>query len=381
MSLDCQLAGVCAGCPWIQQPLADQHERKRERFRLLWQRAGLDQAVLGPLPITVVDAGALRDRVDLTLQLEPEGMCLGLYDLEHRRIVDMSRCPMMSPSLEAWLSLFRTQIPTMKLGSLRLRVAPDGRRGLWCDFPNLEIKHLLDEGHWLRTMMGWAHVEMGQKRKVLIEKDGGLALSDPQALPWFETYLGAEAIPQPLYCSVGGFTQPGFRTNRALVSRVGELARAASANHWLELGAGIGNFTLPLASHGCKVTAVENDPRAIEGLERSLAESGLSERVRIEQANMHRRDAGLAQLLADVDGILADPPRSGLRGFIDLIGGLAAENRPPSFLYVSCFDESLIEDLARLGQLGYQVQSVEGLDQFPQSVHCEWLVALHLPRS
>lgn len=376
MSLECALAGVCAGCPWIEQPLATQHDRKREHFRQTWQAAGLAETALGDVPIHTIDNGALRDRVDLTLQLEPEGMCLGLYDLDHRRIVDMSRCPMMSPELEAWLVLFRTRIPTMKLGSIRLRIAPDGRRGLWCDFPNLEIKQLLDEGSWLRAMKALAHVEMGQKRKVLIERADGLALGDPEALPWFETYLGDAARPQPLYCSVGGFTQPGFRANRALVGKVVDLARACGANHWLELGAGIGNFTLPLASFGWQVTAVENDPRAIEGLERSLSEAGLSELVRIEQANMHRRDAGLAQLLAGVDGILADPPRSGQRGFIDVIGGLPEEARPHSFLYISCFAESLIEDLVRLGELGYEVQSVEGLDQFPQSVHCEWLVVL-----
>ncbi len=294
MSLECALAGVCAGCPWIEEPLSSQHERKRDSFRQLWRAAGMTDSDLGELPIHTVDVGALRDRVDLTLQLESDGMCLGLYDLDHRRIVDMERCPMMSPALEAWLVLFRAHIPNLKLGSVRLRIAPDGRRGIWCDFPNLEIKQLLDEESWLRALRALAHVEMGQKRKVLIEREQRLALGDPEALPWFETYLGPEARAQPLYCSVGGFTQPGFRANRALVGRVVDLARDSGANHWLELGAGIGNFTLPLASFGWQVTAVENDPRAIEGLERSLCEAGLTDLVRIEQANMHRRDAGLA---------------------------------------------------------------------------------------
>lgn len=356
---------------------ADQLEQKLADLATAWTDAGMCAEDLREVKMHAVAPGGLRDRVDLTLHREPEGMCLGLYDLERKRIVDMETCPMMSDRLREWLHTFRAHIPDMRLGSVRLRIAPDGSRGIWLDFPNAEITRFLDERSWLKKMMSMAHVEMGQRRMVLRRKeDGRLDLGDPQPKAWFETYLGEGAKPQPLYCSVGGFTQVGFAANRALVELVRMGVSEAKAEHWLELGSGIGNFTLPLAAEGYRVTALENDARANDGLRRGAEEAGLSENITIEQANMHRKDTYFAQLLGEVDAVLADPPRSGLRAFVDVLEEMEPASRPQHFLYVSCFAKSLTQDLARLFKLGYKAESIEGLDQFPQSHHCEWIVRL-----
>ena len=52
------------------------------------------------------------------------------------------------------------------------------------------------------------------------------------------------------------------------------------------------------------------------------------------------------------------------------------DNKPQYILYVSCFLNSLIQDLTRLVQYDYKVKSIVGVDQFPQSSHCEWVVLL-----
>jgi tRNA/tmRNA/rRNA uracil-C5-methylase (TrmA/RlmC/RlmD family) len=69
--------------------------------------------------------------------------------------------------------------------------------------------------------------------------------------------------------------------------------------------------------------------------------------------------------------VLADPPRSGLRGFIDALAERAGR---PQIVYVSCHAETLAADAARLAALGYRVAGLEGVDQFPQSPHGEWLL-------
>ena len=355
----------------------DQFNQKREDLLTAWQAAGLSPELLSELPIHSLGPGGLRDRVDLTLFREADGMCLGLYDMENKHILPMTNCPMMTPALSRWFQDFRTRIPDIQLGGLRLRVAPDGARGLWLDFPNLEIQRFLQEGTWLTQMMALAHVEMGQRRlEVLSSEDGSLVLGAAKPLPWFETWLGEDELPCALYCGVGGFTQVGFAANRALVRLVRANARATGATRWLELGSGIGNFTLPLAAEGWQVTALENDPRANSGLQRSAVEAGLGEAIQVVQANMHRQDDALAGLLTQVDAVLADPPRSGLRGFCQVLANMPAVQRPRHFVYVSCFGASLAEDVARLIEMGYRLESAEGLDQFPQSRHCEWLLRL-----
>lgn len=372
MTIHCELAGLCAGCPWIEIPTSQQVQMKQESLRTYWKEEGMNASDLGDLPIQDLGLGGLRDRVDLTLHQEADGMRLGLYDRDHKHIVSMSQCPMMSPELARWFEVFKQHIPQIKLGGLRLRVAPNGDRGLWLHFPNLDINRFLRSGDWLRSMCDLAHLEVGQRRQMVRPSSNGLVLEDLNLLPWFETYLGDEAKPQPLFCSTSSFTQVGFVANRALVGRVRQLALSTGAQHWLELGAGIGNFSLPLAADGLAVRALENDPRAIASLRRSLEEAGLEKKVEVVQTNMYRKDSNLYNILRRSDAILADPPRSGLRSFFDALQ--RSRQRPQHFLYVSCAAKTLAADAARLIQMGYTLTQAEGLDHFPQSKHCEWLL-------
>ena len=375
MPINCQLAGTCSGCTWIQKTYTDQLDEKKRDFLALWEAAGLPGAEDLSPEIHSGGEGELRDRTDMTIHREEGGLRFGLYDMERRHIVDITTCPQMSPQLADWFGAFREHLPDLDLGSVRLRVAPDGTRGAWLDFPNIEIKRLLDERTWLTQLTEMGHVEMSQRRRPLLIEPDRLRLGRESILkPWFETYLGTEERALPLYCTVGSFTQPGFAANRILVRQVMQLARSLEAGRWLELGSGIGNFTLPLLAEGWQVVAVENDVRANDGLQRSADEAGLTEGLTLRVVNMHRAPSANYQpgmLLEGCDAILADPPRSGLRAFTEVLD--AVEDKPRHLLYVSCFAKSLVADSVKLYEMGYRLQSLQGLDQFPQSPHCEWI--------
>jgi 23S rRNA (uracil1939-C5)-methyltransferase len=269
----------------------------------------------------------------------------------------------------------RADPPPIDRASLRLRVDPDGARGLWIDAANVDVKTLMDEGDWLRRLLAaGVVVEIGQRRKPLYvdPEDGRLRLSkDVELRPWFRTWVDGRAV--PLYGPVGGFSQPSLAANRLLVARAAALCAETGARRWMELGAGNGNLTLPLAATGAEVTALELDGTARAGLERSAAELGLT--VEVVAADVHRA-AGLGPLIDAAEAVLADPPRSGLRGFVDALA--ARERRPAHLVYVSCHADSLAADAARLAAIGYAAARVEGVDQFPQSPHVEWLVRFDL---
>jgi 23S rRNA (uracil1939-C5)-methyltransferase len=378
MTLPCDYAGKCGGCKWIERPYSDQLTAKRDHLIALWRENQLPETPLERLEIIQIAEGGLRDRADMTLHREASGKThLGLWDVDRSEILDLERCPQMSPALAAWFADFRKLLPEIQFGSVRLRVSPDGTRGIWLDFPNKVIADLLKDRSWLDRLREHAVVEIGQRRKMLETVDDRLKLGKPVLNPWFQTYLGDHEQPQPLYCTIGAFTQPGFEANRLLINKVRQYLQAIrDSNSWLELGSGIGNFTLPIAHSGKKVTALEMDPLACTALERSAKESGLSGQIRISRGNMHRKDAYLTPLIEGQDGILADPPRSGIGSFTDHLGVIEPEKRPAHFIYVSCFAESLCSDLKKLETLGYQIKEIAGIDQFPQSPHCEWALLL-----
>jgi 23S rRNA (uracil1939-C5)-methyltransferase len=282
-------------------------------------------------------------------------------------------CPQMSPALESWLHDFRKLDFPIERGSVRLRVAPNGQRGAWLDFANVDIKRLLDERTTLDLLRNQAVVEIGQKRKRLIERDGALKLADPVLEPWFETYIDGEK-PISLYCAIGSFTQPGFAANKALVKEVRSQVHATGAMSAVEFGAGIGNFTLPLASVCRSVRVYEVDTLALEGLRRSLEAAGFMEKVEIHSGNFQierQKSHTDPPEFRGAELVFVDPPRSGLMKFLDPLEGLTLAERPKHFVYVSCFAESFAQDSSRLLSLGYKPVATTIVDQFPQSRHFE----------
>lgn len=367
---NCSLAQQCAGCPWSSIPFVDQGPRKADGLLHELKSIGLEFAKR-PQMVSLGPQG-LRDRADLVIVNQQGRPTIGLYHPEEKRITDIADCPQMSPPLAQWFREFRQDLPSIKKGSVRLRVAPDGQRGIWLDFANADIKTLLDEDQWLRRLKAKAIVEIGQRKKRLIEKDGRLKLGDPVLYPWFSTELNGH--PTPLFSSIASFTQPGVKANQRLVQTVVETVRRLGGQRWLELFCGLGNFTLPLAGQGLTVTAYEVEELALEGLQLALGKLPERPPLHFFAANAYRLSA-LPSLL-EFDGLLVDPPRSGLKNVLEHLRNHALSARPQRLVYVSCYTPALVQDLQTLSDLGYQIDSITGVDQFPQTPHCEWVVAL-----
>ena len=153
-----------------------------------------------------------------------------------------------------------------------------------------------------------------------------------------------------------------------LVDRVVEAV--GSGEKLVELFAGVGLFTLPLARRFPSVVAVEGSRAAADDLGRNLAAAGL-ERVRVLCGRVEHSGRDLAALSPDV--VLLDPPRVGLgAGGVELL----AELDPRRVVYLSCDPATLARDLKALREHGYGLARVEGFDLFPQTPHLEALVVL-----
>lgn len=369
MTLVCSLAGLCSGCPDIGTPYADQLRRKALALREAAARAGLGDATWSTVEVESLGEGGFRERVDLVLA---EDGRLGLYETGSREVVALGPCPQLAPPLRDWLETFAGDVPRGERGSIRLRVGPDGRRGTWLDLSNVGVKRLLDEKEWLARLLERAVVEVGQRRKRLMRKDERLGLGDPELAAWSETYC--DGRPTPLFTAVGGFTQVGRAANRALAGALERLV--PKEGRWLELGCGAGTLTLPLLARGLEVTALDTDPLSLEGLSRSARLAGLDARLTLERVSFQSATTRLKSLLETAEGIVADPPRSGLGALWIALQAIPESRRPRDIVYVSCSVESFVADAARLAALGYRVDSLRALDLFPQTPHLELIARL-----
>ena len=164
-----------------------------------------------------------------------------------------------------------------------------------------------------------------------------------------------------------------------------------------DLYCGIGTISLFLAQKAKQVYGVEIVPEAIEdarinacinGIKNATFFVGKAEQVLPENyAKSRRRDgrqavsergaagqekpSGKTETYADV--IVVDPPRKGCE---ESLLKTIVEMGPKRVVYVSCDSATLARDLRYLCDRGYELQKVQGVDQFPQTEHVETIVLI-----
>ena len=148
-----------------------------------------------------------------------------------------------------------------------------------------------------------------------------------------------------------------------------------------DLYCGIGTISLFLAQKAKKVYGVEIVPEAIADaknnakineIENAEFFVGKSEEILPAYYEQYAKDHPGEHAHADV--IVVDPPRKGCEE--NLLHTMASM-QPDRIVYVSCDSATLARDVKVLGELGYEVKKVRGVDQFPMTCHVECVVALH----
>ena len=153
-----------------------------------------------------------------------------------------------------------------------------------------------------------------------------------------------------------------FQNNTAgaeeLVRLVAAAATIEPGDRVLDAYAGGGLFTATVTGDAGEVVAVESDPLALEDL---LVNTD----VEVIEADVAD---GLAELPADWDVVIVDPPRVGLGPEVTR---QLAELRPAVIASVSCDVASFARDAAALMGAGYRLEWVQPIDMFPQTPHIE----------
>jgi len=371
-STACLHAGICSSCAGYVQYSSSFYDDKKNILINETKMRGLD---LPPISISSIGDYDFRDRVDLIYE---DGK-LGFFEKEKKVIFDLVSCHQFSPALKEWFFEFKIWAKKIKIkkGSVRLRVSPEGKKGAWLDFSNHDVAILLTEKELLQELYKMCSVEVGQRlKKLIIKSDGSLGLSkEREFYPWFETYYGDDLQAFPLYCAIGSFTQPGIVANKVLVKHVLELLKKTPNYPVMELFCGPGNFSFPLASTGRMIDSYEIDEFSLACFRHTLKKHPtLNEHLHLHELNLYKK-SGLPDLKRELV-LFVDPPRSGLKNVLHYLRATAFEKRPHCLIYVSCFAPSLAQDLLVLTELGYELEDVFGIDQFPQSKHCEWGVLL-----
>jgi 23S rRNA (uracil1939-C5)-methyltransferase len=169
-----------------------------------------------------------------------------------------------------------------------------------------------------------------------------------------------------------------YQVNRFLIEDLLKTVTAdLQGNFALDLYAGVGFFTIPLARAFQRVVSVDANLSATRDLHANAEKAGVS----VISHNEHAEEF-LGKTTETPDFVLLDPPRAGLGAEAAAkLAGLGA----PEIAYLSCDPSTLARDLAVLtgskGHSGtterrYEISGMHLFDLFPQTYHIETLVRL-----
>jgi 23S rRNA (uracil1939-C5)-methyltransferase len=169
-----------------------------------------------------------------------------------------------------------------------------------------------------------------------------------------------------------------YQVNRFLIEDLLKTVTAdLQGNFALDLYAGVGFFTIPLARAFQRVVSVDANLSATRDLHANAEKAGVS----VISHNEHAEEF-LRKTTETPDFVLLDPPRAGLGAeAATKLAGLGA----PEIAYLSCDPSTLARDLAVLtgskGHSGtterrYEISEMHLFDLFPQTYHIETLVRL-----
>ncbi|TMA37869.1 MAG: 23S rRNA (uracil(1939)-C(5))-methyltransferase RlmD [Deltaproteobacteria bacterium] len=353
----CRHFPTCGGCQWQHIAPAAQRDAKAAIVaEQLARSAGVRDAEVLPT-LTTGDDWHYRARITLVV----EGRRAGYHRARSHRLVEVDACPLAEPVLSAHLDAARRWIAALRvpLRRVALAVAPGGvvLTGVTAAAAGAR------DAEATEALLARTPTVRGA---VLADPAGRgrLVVGDPRLRVALEPGLDLE-VPADV------FTQVNPAANRLLVAAVMALGGFVPGERVLDLYAGAGNFTLPVARRGTRVTGIERNPIAAAAGRENAARLGLRD-VTFETAPVVAALARRAPETADV--VVLDPPRAGAADAIPALGALRARR----IVYVSCDAATLARDVRLLAAHGYRVARVQPIDLFPQTFHVETVTLLLL---
>ncbi len=376
----CILADDCGGCSLQHlDDLAQQHWKHQKVVDALRRIAHLDTEVA---PLLAAPEGlGYRNRAIIPLERCEDGrLRAGFYRPGTHKIVNMNRCPVLDPRLDALIAPLKADLEasdwpvdrdcreTGGLRHLALRIGSHTGELLItlvssnADLDGIEIMAAQWMHRWPELVGVCLNLQplptntlMGPETRVVVGR----------------SWVQERFCDLDLRIAADTFFQVHTRQAERIVPLILAALAESAPGVMVDAYCGIGTYSLPVAAAGWHVHGIELSTEAVHQAKTNARENGLSESATFEAGVVAEC---LGEHLVHCDALFLDPPRKGLEPFtLQAI----SEHPPAHLLYLSCDPATLARDLALLvGSGNYRLESVQPIDFFPQTSHIETLTVL-----
>jgi len=353
----CPYFGRCGGCHYQHAGYETQLGFKREILAETLRRVG---KIEPPEEIRVIAAEPwhYRNRAQFHIQ----GSEIGYREARSNRLCGIEHCPISSPRINQVIGALRKMLRDARWPRFVHSIE------VFTNEEQVQLNVLDTARPVARRFFDWCAEAIAEFVPGALDYAVDChSPSNTHTVGARHASPGALAGPKAATYRVSGGSF--FQVNRFLIDQIlGAALGDAAGESALELFAGVGLFSLPLARRFTKVTAIESGAGALRDLQFN------AERARVAiEAHQSSVDAFLSALTVAPDFVLADPPRAGL-------GKIAVREllrlNPSSITIVACDPATLARDLAALIAGGYKLGNLTMVDLFPQTYHIEAIAQL-----
>ena len=347
----CPHFGVCGGCQQQHASVALQQRSKSHALARLMKHEVDD--------IIAAEPWGYRRRARLSLNYQPKTQTLemGFRKASASEIVNVVRCPVLAPRLEAAIPSLRECLQSLEavrhLGHVELVLADNG--------PLMVLRHTAplpaaDREKLERFSHSHGVALFLAPESAILEQVSG-------ELPWY-TSDGLR-----LTFSPRDFIQVNDKVNQQMVDRALAWLDIQPDDRVLDLFCGMGNFTLPLAKRAASVVGVEGVAALVAKAQENAQQNGL-QNVTFFHENLEDDVTKQPWAQHGFTKVLLDPARAGAAGVMQHVLKLS----PKKVVYVSCNPATLARDSEALLNAGYTMSHLAMLDMFPHTGHLESMV-------
>lgn len=353
----CQFAASCGGCQLQHLPVATQQQLKQQGIdKLIRHQTGIDTLPWQPM-LCAQDTGyRRRARIGLWFDKKQRKLTVGFRKIADKQLTAITECRVLSPVLAPVFAALHQAVSAL------------------ADPASVTHAEVVDAD-------GTAFVIVRHVKALTEQEKQHFISAWPEAV-WlgeaepgdFSYWQHTAAVPQYKLASQGltlefspdDFIQVNQSVNQMMINQALDWLQLTPTDVVLDLYAGMGNFSLPLAQRAKTVRAVEGVAKMVQQLATNAQLNGLSN-VAAYQADLHLRWPKAAWQQRDYTKVVLDPARAGAQGAVEQIVQL----KPAQILYVSCNAATFARDAKVLLSGGYHLEKLAGIDMFPYTSHLE----------
>jgi 23S rRNA (uracil1939-C5)-methyltransferase len=354
----CPYAGDCGGCTWQHIGYPEQLKAKQQSVADALRRIGkLDNFDLKPI-IASPSAEHYRRRIRLQVSAVKR---LGFYSSASHHVVEIDNCQIAAHPLNHVIAALRSWLDQLAT-----------------TVEHIEVSSGDEPGQTVVTVA--ANAPLSSSDEALCAKlvdpansiHGAIVHGNDWRKTWGDPSITVTLDDQlTLKLDADTFTQVNAEANRLMLIQLLNAGAFDKQDRVLELYAGAGNFTLPIAKRVGGITAVEGFRNAVTSGKLNGQRNAI-DNIHWTCAPVPRAVSQLKKQRVKFTKIVLDPPRTGAKGIESDIAALGAA----MILYVSCNPTTLARDLAALSQHGYKLLFVQPIDFFPHTFHVESLAVM-----